>query len=409
MILAKKEKTLPDTNSGPLFPLDAFRASQRKRRDGKVAMKMLYTLRNYILYCGIEKDAYNPVKKDAYVSNFMVWRILHGLMTFVFALLFVGSLSVDIMAKNKLFYLAMLVYSIVVTCLFLFVLKKDSLVAQLIIYLSISMLFLFGAMITQNRPDAPATTFIVMLLITPMFMIDKPYFIAIELGVASAIFLVWMHGVKPYDIWKMDAANVISYAFVGIFLHVIANSIRIKEFVLTREIRIQKDTDELTGLMNKSAVTREINNFLADKSRNKGLMFLLDIDRFKSINDTYGHDVGDSVIRQFGALLRDAFTHGEIIGRFGGDEFILFIKDTDNARIAEEAAHRIIDGAAERIKLPNGERSVSVSVGIAAYHGAETNYSEIFKKADIAMYRAKADRTTQLSFYLEDMGDGPLE
>ena len=104
MILAKKEKTLPDTKSGPLFPLDAFRESQRKRRDGKVAMKMLYTLRNYILYCGIEKDAYNAVKKDAYVSNFMVWRILHGLMTFVFALLFVGSLSVDIMAKNKLFY-----------------------------------------------------------------------------------------------------------------------------------------------------------------------------------------------------------------------------------------------------------------------------------------------------------------
>lgn len=372
-------------------------------------MKMLYAIRNYILYCGIEKDAYNAVKKDAYVSNFMVWRILHGLMTFVFALLFAGSLSVDILAKNKLFYLAMLAYSIVVTCLFLFVLKKDSLVAQLIIYLSISMLFLFGAMITQNQPDAPATTFIVMLLITPMFMIDKPYFIAIELGVASAIFLIWMHGVKPYDIWKMDAVNVISYAFVGIFLHVIANSIRIKEFVLTREIRIQKDTDELTGLMNKSAVTREINNFLADKSRNKGLMFLLDIDRFKSINDTYGHDVGDSVIRQFGAFLRDAFTHGEIIGRFGGDEFILFIKDTDNALIAEEAAHRIIDGAAERIKLPNAECGVGVSVGIAAYHGMETNYSEIFKKADIAMYRAKADRTTQFSFYREDTGDEPAE
>ena len=211
---------------------------------GKDTMKLLHTIRNYILYCGIVKDVYNALKKDAYVSNFKVWRVLHCLMTFVFAMLFLGSLSVDIMAKNKLFYLLMFVYSAAVTCLFLFVFRKDSLVAQLVIYLSISMLFLFGAMITQNQPDTPATTFIVMLLITPMFMIDKPYFIAIELGAASAVFLIWMRGVKSFDIWMIDEANVITYDFVGIFLHVIANSIRIKEFVLSREIRIQKDTDD---------------------------------------------------------------------------------------------------------------------------------------------------------------------
>lgn len=372
---------------------------------GKDTMILLHTIRNYILYCGIEKDVYNALKKDAYVSNFKVWRVLHCLMTFVFAMLFLGSLSVDVMAKNKLFYLLMFVYSAAVTCLFLFVFRKDSLVAQLVIYLSISMLFLFGAMITQNQPDTPATTFIVMLLITPMFMIDKPYFIAIELGAASAVFLIWMRGVKSFDIWMIDEANVITYAFVGIFLHVIANSIRIKEFVLSREIRIQKDTDDLTGLMNKGAITREINDFLADETSSKGLMFLLDIDRFKSINDTYGHDVGDSVIREFGAVLRNIFTHGEIVGRFGGDEFIVFIKDTDDKLTAENAAHRIIDGAAEQIKLPDGERSISVSIGIATYQGVETNYSEIFKKVDVAMYRSKADRTSQFSFYREDAGD----
>ena len=372
-------------------------------------MKVLHTVRNYIFYCGIEKDAYSTLKKDAYVSNFKVWRVLHCLMAFVFAMLFLGSLSVDIMAKNKLSYLLMFVYSAVVTCLFLFVFRKDSLYAQLVIYLSISMLFLFGAMITQNQPDTPATTFIVMLLITPMFMIDKPYFIAIELGAASAVFLIWMRGVKPYDVWRVDTANVITYAFVGIFLHMIANSIRIKEFVLSRELRIQKDTDDLTGLMNKGAVTREINDFLADGSRDKGLMFLLDIDRFKSINDTYGHDVGDRVIREFGAILREIFTNDEIVGRFGGDEFIVFIKDTDDALTAENVARRIIDDAAERIRLPDSAWSFSVSVGIAAYHGAETNYSEIFKKADIAMYRAKADRTAQFSFYRGNDRGGPTE
>ena len=377
-------------------------AALQQNRKGYNIVKALHVIRNYILYCGIEKDAYNAIKKDAYVSNFKVWRVLHCLMTFVFALLFVGSLSVDIMEKNKWFYLLMFIYEAVVTCLFLFILRKDSLVAQLIIYCSISMLFLFGAMITQNQPDTPATTFIVMLLITPMFMIDKPYFIAIELGSASAVFLIWMHGVKLYDIWRVDAVNVITYTFVGFFLHMIANSVRIKEFVLSREIRIQKDTDDLTGLMNKGAVTREINDFLADESKNKGLMFLLDIDRFKSINDTYGHDVGDNVIRDFGAILHDMFTQGEIVGRFGGDEFIVFIKDTDDVTTAENTARRIITDAAEKIQLPNSKWDFSVSVGIAAYHGAEKNYSEIFKKADIAMYKAKAKRVAQFSFYREN-------
>ena len=221
-------------------------------------MKLLRTIRDYICYCGIGKDEYNALKKDAYVSNYRVWRVLHILMAVVFGMLFTSSIISNVMKVNQAFYMAAMIYSVAATCLF-FILRKDSLVAQLIIYLSISMLFLFGGFISQNKPDVPAATFIAFLLITPMFMIDKPYFMAIELGVASAVFLIWMHAVKPHDIWQYDLINVITFTFVGIFLHIISNSIRIKEFVLTRKINIQKDTDELTGLKNKGALTREIN------------------------------------------------------------------------------------------------------------------------------------------------------
>ncbi len=362
-------------------------------------MNTLRKIRNYVFYCGIEKEEYKALKKDAYVSNFEVWRFLHCLMTAMFTFLTICSLTVDIMKPNRVYYLCLLIYSTVVTILFFFVLKKDAIVAQLIIYLSMSMLFLFGAFITQNKPDTPATTFIAFLLITPMFMIDKPYFMAIELSAASAIFMVWMYYVKPYEIWKVDAANIIIFALVGIFIHVIANSIRIREFVLTRKIRIQKDTDELTGLKNKGAVTREINEFLSDESKDKGILFILDINYFKSINDTYGHDVGDSVIRQFGLFLNDTFSADEIVGRFGGDEFIVFIKDTDNTAVADEAARRIVDGVADSVVLPDGGQKISVGVGIAVYQGVEKNYSELFKKADVALYKTKADRTLGYSFY----------
>ena len=361
-------------------------------------MKVLRTVRNYICYCGIEKDEYNAIRKDAFISNFRVWRILHCAMTVIFGILYVNSLFNSMLKINQLFYLLALIYSAIATGVF-FLVRKDSVAAQLIIYLSISLLFLFACLITQNKPAVPATMFIVLLLISPMFMIDKPYFMAIELSVSSAVFLFWMYRAKPYEIWQYDLINVIIYTVVGIFLHVIANSLRIKEFVLTRKLNIQKDTDGLTGLNNKDALTRAINEYLADDSGGKGLLFFLDLDRFKAINDTYGHDVGDSVIRQMGAFLGSRFSNDEIVGRFGGDEFILFLKGTDSPETAAQTAREILAGAAEAVSLPDGELTFGLSIGVAVYRGLEKNYSEIIRKADAALYRAKGDPDNRFRIY----------
>lgn len=364
-------------------------------------MKIFNTIRNYLCYCGIEKEEFKQVKKDAYISNFRLWKILHCLMIVVFGFLFVNSLMVEMMRANMPFYLGAFIYSLVVACLFLFVLKKESIIAQLIIYLSISLLFLFACFITKNSPNSPATTFMVVLIITPMFMIDKPYFMGIELVCASTVYLVWMYSVKPLDVWKADLINIITYTLVGFFIHVIANSTRIKEFVLTRKINIQKDTDALTGLKNKGAITREINEYLLDESKNQGLMFMLDINYFKKVNDTYGHDIGDSVIKQVGQALNDMFKNNAIVGRFGGDEFVVFIKDTNDLDVAKKLAIKIVNDTSSYIQLPDENDKISVSIGIAAYNGVEKNYSDIFKKADVALYKTKADRTLKYEIYNE--------
>ena len=127
-------------------------------------MKAFRIIRNYLCYCGIEKDEYNALKKDAYVSNFDVWRVLHMVMVVLFCGLYISSLFSPMMAVNRVFYMAAFLYFAAAVCAF-FILKKDSVTAQLVIYLSISMLFVFSCLITQNKPDIPATTFIVLLLI----------------------------------------------------------------------------------------------------------------------------------------------------------------------------------------------------------------------------------------------------
>ena len=361
-------------------------------------MSTLKKLCNYFFYCGISKEEYNAVKKDAYVSNFVIWRILHFLMAAVFLILFIVSLFSHMLSFNAFAYFAAFLYSVIAISFF-FTLKKDSLLAQFLIYLSISVLFIFGCFITQNSPEMPATTFIVFLLITPIFMIDKPFFMAIELSAASTLFLIWMHFIKTPEVWKIDLVNIITFTLIGIFLKIIANAVRIREFILTREIKIQKDTDDMTGLKNKGALTRKINNFLTDPLTDKGIMFMLDVDHFKAINDTYGHDIGDSVIIQLGAYLKSKVIGNEILGRFGGDEFILVIKNTDDIEAAKKLADEIIKGASEAVALPAENEKISISIGIAIYRGVETNYSELFKKADIALYKSKADPDKRFCIY----------
>ena len=361
-------------------------------------MSFLKKLRNYFFYCGIDGKEYKAIKKEAYVSNFVIWRSLHFLIAATFIALYVIALLSNVVRQNAIIYLVGACYSVFVIILF-FILKKDSLIAQFIIYISISLLFLLGGLISLNNPNVPATTFIVFLLITPLFMIDKPFFMAIELSVAAIIFLVFMHGIKPQNIWYIDLVNVGTFTVVGIFLNVIANAIRIREFVLTRTINIQKDMDEMTGLKNKGALTREINQFLEDETKTKGIMFMLDIDRFKMINDTYGHDIGDSVISQLGAFLGTFFINNEIVGRFGGDEFIIFVKDTDDLEAARKKAEEIVLGVSANVLLPVEEETISVSIGVAIYHGLERNYSELFKKADIALYKSKANPEVRFAIY----------
>ena len=361
-------------------------------------MSFLKKLRDYFFYCGIDGKEYKAIKKEAYVSNFVIWRSLHFLIAATFIALYVIALLSNVVRQNAIIYLVGAGYSVLVIILF-FILKKDSLIAQFIIYISISLLFLLGGLISLNNPNVPATTFIVFLLIAPLFMIDKPFFMAIELSIAAIIFLVFMHGIKPQNIWYIDLVNVGTFTVVGIFLNVIANAIRIREFVLTRTINIQKDMDEMTGLKNKGALTREINQFLEDETKTKGIMFMLDIDRFKMINDTYGHDIGDSVISQLGAFLGTLFINNEIVGRFGGDEFIIFIKDTDDLEVARKKAEEIAIGSAANVLLPVEEETISVSIGVAIYHGLERNYSELFKKADIALYKSKANPDKRFAVY----------
>jgi two-component system, cell cycle response regulator len=154
-------------------------------------------------------------------------------------------------------------------------------------------------------------------------------------------------------------------------------------------------TDALTGLFNRRYMENHLATLIEQASaRSKPLALLvLDIDYFKAINDTYGHDAGDDVLRDFALRVKRSIRGIDLACRCGGEEFVIVMPETDMAvaaMVAERLRRRI---AAEPFAVNQGQRSVSItlSIGIAALRGRDDNAASLTKRADQALYRAKRD------------------
>ena len=154
-------------------------------------------------------------------------------------------------------------------------------------------------------------------------------------------------------------------------------------------------TDALTGLFNRRYMESHLASLLEQASaRGKPLAVLvLDIDYFKSINDSHGHDAGDDVLREFALRIKRSIRGIDLACRFGGEEFVVVMPETDiavAAMVAERLRRRI---AAEPFAINAGGNSipVTISIGIAALRSAEDNAASVLKRADQALYRAKRD------------------
>jgi two-component system cell cycle response regulator len=154
-------------------------------------------------------------------------------------------------------------------------------------------------------------------------------------------------------------------------------------------------TDALTGLFNRRYMETHLAGLVEQAAaRSKPIAVLvLDIDYFKSINDGHGHDAGDDVLREFSLRIRKCIRNIDRACRYGGEEFVVVMPETDiavAAMVAERLRRRI---ASERFSIQQGANSleVTISIGIAALSGADDNAAAILKRADKALYRDKRD------------------
>ncbi len=178
---------------------------------------------------------------------------------------------------------------------------------------------------------------------------------------------------------------------VGVRLVVSVRGMR----TLSQERRLQSLTDELTGLANRRCLSLVLDAFFAEldptATQPRSLAFLfLDLNRFREINDTFGHPAGDQVLRQIGPRLKACLRETDLVVRLGGDEFVVLLLDAD-AGAATTVAERLSTALAKPFEIDalRASVSVSVSIGIALAPDDATDSAGLLSCADIAMYRAK--------------------
>jgi len=161
--------------------------------------------------------------------------------------------------------------------------------------------------------------------------------------------------------------------------------------------------DTLTGLPNRHLFHDRMAQTLSQAERNNwyaGVVYI-DVDRFKIVNDTYGHAIGDALLTEVAQRLSNCVRSGDTVGRLGGDEFAIVLSDLANVYDANTVAQKILDALAQPFKLDAYETYVTASLGISLYPSDGIDADILLKNADTAMYRAKEQGRNNFEFYTE--------
>lgn len=251
----------------------------------------------------------------------------------------------------------------------------------------------------------------VMLVQTGVwFLLGLPFVVAVTVnGIALVVFLTLNWAVfhaNPHDVLQIAVYLCALSAVGGVASHIVERLFR-RNFAnmeilknQSLEYRTRAMRDGLTGLWNRPAMEEQV----ADACRRTGdtglggAVFMIDLDRFKPVNDRYGHQAGDEVLIAIARRVQSVLRPSDSVGRIGGDEFLVLVEDLPDADFARQLAGRIRAEIESPIRVRvhddniPAEVTVGASIGMAGYSGAIVAPGKIINSADLDMYRDKARR-----------------
>lgn len=353
-------------------------------------MKNVYRqLKSLVLYGGIDKESYQSIEAEINQKNIATLRMGSGVCAVMFLVLLIGSFISSTMSIAKSLYGVILLICCVIFLVSQTTLGKGPQAGRILWYL---LYFAFGnyavLLNTIIRPELSAVTLCVFLVAGPLLIIDRPYRIQIiQLLIALEYLIGAVLAQKPYLVAFADSVNILCCIALGAAIYLRMTQVRLREALQAQILQKERDTDKLTGFLNKAAIERQIEQQLS-VPRQQGVLVIMDIDNFKSINDCYGHAYGDLVLRQAAGCIRTIVPENCLCGRFGGDEFLLLLPDISRGELI-----RLLDTMSRKmtaaIQLADSESLFTASIGAAPYPLLGRDYPTLFKAADAALYEVK--------------------
>jgi len=160
-------------------------------------------------------------------------------------------------------------------------------------------------------------------------------------------------------------------------------------------------SDPLTGLANRNQFNIKLNDAirLSQRNNNQFALLQIDLDKFKPINDNYGHPFGDAYLKQVSSILMQSCREIDTVARIGGDEFSIIILDVDTKDEANKPVERILTAISQSILIDGIEVNIGLSIGISFFKKDAENAEDLVKKADEALYIAKNNPEVNYCYY----------
>ena len=222
---------------------------------------------------------------------------------------------------------------------------------------------------------------------------------ALQITSYAALLVIW--STSGISINPMLSVYSALYLLISLVTFFTLNRARASLIAGQQRSQYQADTDLLTGLTMRTAAQKIIEEHL--KTDEHGVMLLLDLDRFKSVNDRLGHQMGDSVLIEVAADLKKMFRNSDVLSRLGGDEFVVYMKSVPEKDWALQRAGQVVREVRRWVGNGTTNIQITASVGIVMTDMVERTYDELYRAADIAMYAAKSQGGNQALFYTPEM------
>ena len=252
------------------------------------------------------------------------------------------------------------------------------------------MLFLFVIAIDIfPYKDQPSQFIQVVIIMLPLLFVFRFYHIFGFMLIFQIIDIGMLLQFKARHMAQNDIFSSIMGMLISLTAWCFFSKLRVDNYIIQDRYRTLSMTDSLTGILNKGACMQEIHSCLLQAAIKKEccVLLLIDIDNFKEINDSLGHQVGDDILNHFGGLLLRYFRSTDIVGRFGGDEFLVLLRNIQNIQDVNKRCDSLM-AALPEISVDNG-KSISCSMGIAVAQNECYDFDKLFKIADNALYKAK--------------------